>query len=290
MKACAKLKKNGLSKKSQSTSKNGVDSECHKRKFSPERCRARKYRTRQSLKDTYDSSTSNSFDAPSTSTGITSSNNSVYRVIEQDSDDDVPANNCTENGESEVNNFVNILPTPLNGTHDMYINVLEMTRNMTNTNVVTVRNEDYNNQASTSHSSREFFNVNVFPSGSNNGNLNCVSASGDNCSVGDLLQTDSFNNTYFNEHDSDTDYEYDYHTPVKKRRTVSASDSGCGTGPSSNSPYSIRNPRNHQECSSNDRYSNEGDPENEYYESIKKRIKDARMNLSKQIGGDSDSN
>lgn len=165
-----------------------------------------------------------------------------------------------------------------------------MTRNMTNTNVVTVRNEDYN-QASTSHSSREFFNVDVFASSSNNSNLNCVSASRDNCSVGDLLQTDSFN-TYFNEHDSDTDYEYDYHTPVKKRRTVSASDSGCGTGPcSTNSPYSIRNPRNHQECSSNDRYSNERDPDNEYhYESIKKRIKDARMNLSKQIGGDSDSN
>ncbi|RZC41940.1 DDB1- and CUL4-associated factor 5 [Asbolus verrucosus] len=121
-KTSSKFKKNnGTNKKSTSSSKHvALEKDNHKHKFVPERSKLRKYRTRQSLRETCDSGASNnSFDAPSTSTGITSSNNSVFRVIEQDSDEDVPPNNCTENGGSEENNFVNILPTPLNGTHDI---------------------------------------------------------------------------------------------------------------------------------------------------------------------------
>ncbi|XP_044263338.1 DDB1- and CUL4-associated factor 5 isoform X2 [Tribolium madens] len=249
----SKLKKNGSTKKSPLSSRHSEKD--HKHKFVPERTKLRKYRTRQSLRETCDSGASNnSFDAPSTSTGITSSSNSVFRVIEQDSDEDVPPNNCTENGNSEENNFVNILPTPLNGTHDMYINVLEMS----SANVVTVRNEGAE-EASTSNGPPA-------------------------CSVRGAFAA--------YETESDSDYsEFDYRTPVKKRR-VSASDSGCGTGPcSSTSPYPIRGSRNHQECSSNDLYNNERDSEDEFnYEKFKKRVSKARINIRKQIGGESDSN
>lgn len=85
----------------------------------------RKYRTRQSLKDMFECSNS-SFDTPSTSTGITGSSSAVFRVVEQDSDEDVP-----ENLNNVENNLINILPTPLNGTHDLYINVLEMNNGAT---------------------------------------------------------------------------------------------------------------------------------------------------------------
>ncbi|XP_068896111.1 uncharacterized protein [Tenebrio molitor] len=303
-KTSSKFKKNnGTNKKSPLSSKHAVEKDSHKHKFVSERTKFRKYRTRQSVRETCDSSTSNnSFDAPSTSTGITSSNNSVFRVIEQDSDEDVPPNNCIENGGSEENNFVNILPTPLNGTHDMYINVLEMTNNNSNANVVTVRNEEYE-EASTSNRSNSAIlphecgsggYMHMFENGfasTSNDNANCTGVRRASCSVDNYVQNDSYNG-YGNESESDTDYEYDYRTPVKKRRTVSASDSGCGTGPcSSTSPYPIRHTRNHQECSSNDLYNNQRDSEDEFnYEKFKKRVSKARMNIRKQIGVDSDSN
>ncbi|KAJ3650202.1 hypothetical protein Zmor_021903 [Zophobas morio] len=304
-KTSSKFKKNnGTNKKSTLLNKHStIERDNHKHKFVPERSKLRKYRTRQSLREMCDSSSpsNNSLDAPSTSTGITSSNNAVFRVIEQDSDEDVPPNNCTENGGSEENNFVNILPTPLNGTHDMYINVLEMTNNNSNANVVTVRNDDYG-QASTSNRSNNSILAHECVSNgcmalfeencaSTSNNMSCSGVRRASCSAENFVRTDSYN-AYCNESESDTDYEYDYRTPVKKRRTVSASDSGCGTGPcSSTSPYPIRNTRNHQECSSNDFYNNERDSEDEFnYEKFKKRVSKARVNIRKHIGVDSDSN
>lgn len=78
-----------------------------------------------------------SIDVPSTSTGITagsSSNNPIFRVIEQDSDEETSQPNTAncDTRAAPADNFVNILPTPLNGSQDMYINVLEIA----NTNVV----------------------------------------------------------------------------------------------------------------------------------------------------------
>lgn len=73
-------------------------------------------------------STENSLDTPSTSTGITSSERSMFRLIEQDSDDDTRNLNEPERAEeTEASNFVNILPTPLNGSRDALINILEVT-------------------------------------------------------------------------------------------------------------------------------------------------------------------
>lgn len=85
-----------------------------------------KYFTRQSVRNL--SEQSSSLDTPSTSTGITSSpKRSLYRIIEQDSDDEPRNSNENNEGDSvEENNFVNILPTPLNGTRDVFINVLEV--------------------------------------------------------------------------------------------------------------------------------------------------------------------
>lgn len=101
-------------------------------------------------------------DMPSTSTGITSSSshhvtfsqrptahassNSIY----DDSDDDLISPSCGRgltNGQEEEDveepgNLINILPTPLNGTHNVYaLNVLEVstgTNNDNSTNVVSV--------------------------------------------------------------------------------------------------------------------------------------------------------
>lgn len=116
------MKSNNVTNHSSSPEK-----DIRKHKVEPEKPKLRKYRTRQSLKEMYDTdASSNPFDTPSTSTGITGSSNSLFRVIEQDSDDEIPPNVCIENHNSAENNLINILPTPLNGTHDLYINVLEM--------------------------------------------------------------------------------------------------------------------------------------------------------------------
>lgn len=97
----------------------------------------KKYRTRQSIRESQnnveDSSNSSNLDMPSTSTGITSSNNAVYRIIEEDSDDEVPPNVCNNLPEIVEQELINILPTPLNGTHDMYN---ESTDNATNSHDV----------------------------------------------------------------------------------------------------------------------------------------------------------
>lgn len=139
-KALKYAKHNGYTKKSASKYDNTVsarssspdDEEFQKNRVEPEKSKLRKYRTRQSLKEIFECSNS-SFDAPSTSTGITGSSSAVFRVVEQDSDEDVPPTVCTENDNNVESNLINILPTPLNGTHDLYINVLEMNNGATGT-------------------------------------------------------------------------------------------------------------------------------------------------------------
>lgn len=113
-------RKNGIFKKS--LKKSSPESTTIRRK---KESKSPKYRIRQRNRNS--SEQSSSLDAPSTSTGITSSKSNLYRVIEQDSDEEpCNGNQSQEDDNTEVNNFISILPTPLNGTRDLYINVLEV--------------------------------------------------------------------------------------------------------------------------------------------------------------------
>ncbi|KAJ8941914.1 hypothetical protein NQ318_013247 [Aromia moschata] len=162
--------------------------------------------TRQSVRDFYEQN--HTLDAPSTSTGITNSNGVVYRVIEQDSDEEgqgqIATELCDENHVVEEDILVNILPTPLNGTHDMFVNVLEMA-----------------NGAADGAPSR--------------GRVRSLAPA----ASGKQLRLDVGRPA--------STREQRIHGGVR----VSASDSGCATGPSSSSSYSLRNSRNHQECFAN---------------------------------------
>lgn len=296
-KALKYSKHNGYTKKS--ATKCNVPAHCsspekevRKHKVDYEKTKLRKYRTRQSLKEIFECSTSNnSFDAPSTSTGITGSSNSVFRVIEQDSDDDVPP----ENPNNLEDNLINILPTPLNGTHDLYINVLEMNNGSPGTNVVTIRNEEYGrastsngvsrweaDHALTSTNSRSN-NCDYEQCSTSNGRKNCLNS--EHCTTENTLHA-----TYLSE--SESDYEFNYHTPSpsrKRRSSVSVTDSGCGSGPcSSSGSYSLRNPRNYTSC--NNGFNNHSSDDDYAYVSFKKRVKKAKLNIRKHIGADSDSN
>lgn len=270
--------------------------------------RSKKCKTRQNFKDICENSVSNSsIDAPSTSTGITGSSNSVFRVIEQDSDEDFPPNSCLESRSNSEENFVNILPTPLNGTHDMCLNALDITNHGSNGNVVALRNEDYMNpeHASTSNATN---NINGKHSVMAHGSCHqsddgpCIDgfSNSDDIYINDAYEyvnSDTFvnGNSYINDSDS-SDCEYDY-TPVKKKCSsdMSTPDSGFATGPcSSGSTYAIRSSRSHLPCSSrsiNGSYNGHSSDDTDYpYEKIRKRAKKARLNIRKQIGGDSDSN
>lgn len=218
-------------------------------KHKSERSKYKKYRTRQSTREFE----SQSMDVPSTSTGITASNNNpMFRVIEQDSDEEGPSNGCTTEVRSSQENLMNILPTPLNGTQDMYVSVLEVS-NGNSSNVVALRN---NNQefASTSTSSS---------------------------AVGVLHHGNAYE-TYVS---SLSDSDYDLVTPRKQHRHQQTEvDSGFATGPCSSSGGSRQRataalPKN--QCDSSDEYE---------YEKFRKRVKKARLNMRKQIGVDSDSN
>lgn len=308
-KALKYTKHNGYTKKSAnkynsvSTRSSSPDEDVHKAEPS-EKSKLRKYRTRQSLKEIFDCSNS-SFDTPSTSTGITGSNSAVFRVVEQDSDDEVPPIVCTENQNNVESNLINILPTPLNGTHDLYINVLEMNNGSTGTNVVTIRNEDYG-RASTSNGIPDRWQAdNVASTSTTIGSNNCdyeeqCSASssstakrknGFRSSGGNYSAEHSIPTTYLSE--SESDYEFNYHctpSPNRKRRfSASVTDSGCGSGPcSSNASYSLRNRKNYLSC--NNGYNGHSSDEDYAYISFKKRVKKAKLNIRKHIGADSDSN
>lgn len=241
----------------------------------------------------------NTIDAPSTSTGITSSSNSShYRIIEQDSDDEIINNHNSDTIErnGDGNNFVNILPTPLNGLHDKCLNVLEITNNENET-----RNESSQNYF---NFTQHFMENNPYrssisvdrPSTSRhrptseilrNNFYNIV----DTATETTLTVKKTISNDYYSE--TDSELEYDYCTPVKKKHLISGggTDSGCGTGPSSST---LKN--HHQECSTynnninNDKSSDEEDYNNENNYEKFKRYKKARLNIRKRIVNDSDSN
>ncbi|KAK5648903.1 hypothetical protein RI129_003795 [Pyrocoelia pectoralis] len=263
--------------------------------------RSKKCKTRQNFKDICENSISNSsIDAPSTSTGITSSS-TVYRLVEQDSDEEAPVNGCYEDRTNSEQNFVNILPTPLNGTHDMCLNALDITHHNNNGNVVALRND--------------YIEVEI-PSTStvNNGHSKIVHKTcQDGPCLGKFATGDIYNDRYVNSdpyvnnnnnnnnsnsfvNDSDSsECEYDS-TPVKKvlNSAISTPDSGFATGPcSSSSGYVKHNSKVHLPRSSksighcNDLTSDDSDYP---YEKFRKRAKKARLNIRKKICADSDSN
>lgn len=184
-----------------------------------ERTKLKKYITRQHIRAICDNI--NSLDAPSTSTGITSSHN-IYRVVEQDSDEETPTSaRCLINGDVENSNLVNILPTPINGTHDMLINVLEMTEDIINRN-----SESMNGGASTSRGQRRRYDSSSCSLGNNGNNYDSA-------------------DTHTDTEDDSEEYECEYLTPVKRKRSASGKDSGISTGPSSSKTR-------HDSCSSDD--------------------------------------
>ncbi|KAG5882587.1 hypothetical protein JTB14_030136 [Gonioctena quinquepunctata] len=259
-------KHNGSHKRSHK--KSSTERESSKRQKRERENRPSKYFTRQSVRnlteiaeDNVDNSTENSVDTPSTSTGITNSERSLFRLIEQDSDDET--RNLNEPEPSDVveeNNFVNILPTPLNGTRDVLINVLEVTEGESSRNL----------RSSTSSSRAQPVEENLHvpdhptePDVDNN-------------------RDDGFSES------SDSDFEY-LHTP--KRRCVSVSDSGCGTGPSSSaSACSTKSARPRQECSNNGHTPESPDVECRYRKYRNRWMRKARRNIRKKIGADSDEN
>lgn len=179
----------------------------------------------------------------------------MYRIYEQDSDEEqqqLSSNAATTNGSADEP-LINILPTPLNGTHDMYINILQVPVQNRNNNVITVRNESVN------------FN--------SNSNYNRDSDSSSN-------ETEELLNTPNGKYDKCNNCTPD--SGISSRP--------CSTAGSVNSVYNMP-------CSSgvNNRHSrhiedNSDDPD-WGYETFKKRLKRARLNLRNNINhGDSDSN
>ncbi|XP_018328592.1 DDB1- and CUL4-associated factor 5 isoform X2 [Agrilus planipennis] len=222
--------------------------------------RSKRPRTRQNYKKFYDTDSSNScIDVPSTSTGITGSSNSVFRVIEQDSDEDVTSNHCLESPANSEENFVNILPTPLNGTHDLCLNSLDMTNGTADIH------QERQRSTGTARRRKE----------SN--------------------EDDFYLDSYVCEDSSDSsECDYDY-TPVKKNRVnnprnLGTPDSGFATGAcSSGSGYAVS--KNNVPCSSRSYRNGHSSEDGQYpYEQFKKRVKKARMNMRKKVGVDSDSN
>ncbi|VEN41417.1 unnamed protein product [Callosobruchus maculatus] len=262
-------KHNGFNKRSYR--KSSSDRE-HRRKKSVKEPRASKYFTRQSLRNSAEQS---SLDVPSTSTGITSSKSSIFRLIEQDSDEE--PRNSNENPEGEVNaeeldetNFINILPTPINGTKDILINVLEMAH----------RNVPQNQRSHPVTRSQHHIHQQQEESASHSSNSSRQAID------------DGFSDT------SDSDLEYG-HTP--KRRCISAaSDSGCCPS-SSASSCSTKNgsliekvpyPKNHQTCSSGRRGGDSSEEEGgRRYEKIRRRARNSKATaVRRKIAHDSDSN
>lgn len=199
---------------------------------------------------------------PSTSTGITASSSSVYRIYEQDSDEEqqqqqssaATAVAAANTNGSPDQPLINILPTPLNGTHDMYINILQVPVQNRNNNVITVRNETSVNYETSSNftrdsesSSGEMEDVANTPNGKYDGCNNCTPDSG-------------------------------------------ISSRPCSTAGSMNSVYNMP-------CSSGmgnrrSRHIDDNSDDPDWgYETFKKRLKRARLNLRNNINhGDSDSN
>lgn len=256
------------SSKSKSRKHNGSHKKSHRKSSERDslrkqkRERPSKYFTRLSVKHLTDNeSTENSLDTPSTSTGITSSERSMFRLIEQDSDDDTRNLNEPERAEeTEASNFVNILPTPLNGSRDALINILEVTNG----------NSSRSLRSSTSalrHQSNE------------EDHHQAVNGSSPSPPAADNTPVDQ---GYSESSDSELEY-----TRTPKRRHPSISDSGCGTGPSSSSSVnSHKTPRLAPGCSTDNR---SPDSEQCRYKKCRYTMRKARR-VKKKIGADSDEN
>lgn len=278
-------KSNGITKKSggkygslaDSVPPSNDESVKHKLRLLRSETRRRKNKLSRSSDSAYN--IANCFmDAPSTSTGITSSSGSVFRVVEQDSDEEVSLNGaCLESrSNSEEESLVNILPTPLNGTHDLCLDSLFMPSSNSNGNVVAIRNQYTRNE----HNNSVSDSSNVLCQNLNNYN------DMDPCLY------------LFNEDSTDDSSDCDY-TPPKKIRsneTTLSHESSLKSGQcSSGSGYMLRNTKNHLARSSNSISANlngHSSDDNDYQleETFRRRSKKPRLNIRKRIGQDSDSN
>lgn len=276
--------------------------------------RSLRYRTRQCLREACENAGLNMLlDTPSTSTGITSSSSAVFRVLDQDSDEEAlnsPPNGLPEENhlsDHEEENLVNILPTPLNGTQEHVFSSLEMPStsiqqavsngqltngtSSSNGNVVTIRNSDeYNNEASTSRGSSECHNRKRKTAANSTPKSNYFSDSDEDCPSTSAANGNGVPGGLSSS--TDSEYGYDYYTPPKKRRAASYSDSGCGTGPSSTKSkfmekYVCFNKAPEMAGGSQNGYSSEEEHRNERF---RKRVRKARVNIRNRVGADSDSN
>ncbi|KAF7266740.1 hypothetical protein GWI33_019961 [Rhynchophorus ferrugineus] len=254
-----------------------------------------RYRTRQYLREACEHAGLDVLlDTPSTSTGITNSNSSMYRVLEQDSDEEALQSPIEQEDDEEqspeVENLVNILPTPLNGTQEHVFNGIEMSGNGQTSNtrsssngVGSYRNsrQEFNNGASTSRGTVQNCLKRKMPPGhlkSSGDSLPSTSSANGHWSVPQEPCTTS---------SSDEDYEFDYRTPTKKLRVGDQSaDSGCGTGPSSSKRsrgvYFVKKLAHTPKEFSSD--------EEVRTEKFRKRVRKTQLNLRRNMCADSDSN
>ncbi|XP_050312634.1 DDB1- and CUL4-associated factor 5 [Anthonomus grandis grandis] len=321
-KSLQKEKRRKKEKKALKRSKERFNGKRHKRNhetrrskyFGERNTRSLRYRTRQCLIQACENAgIAMLLDVPSTSTGITttSSRPTVYRVIDQDSEDE--AVSLVRNGldsdssDNENGNLVNILPTPLNGTHENVINNLEVPNasreviaapsrevlSSSSNGVVRNSEQEFNNGASTSRGTttavlpkkrralkREYFLKSRPAScsdsdedeGSQNGHVSCTTS-------------------------TDSENEFDHGTPPpNKKRSLSYSDSGCGTGPSSTkssrfmNKYVRFNRTQEEEEGEEEEDGGQSSEEDERREEFRKRVRKARVNLRRRTYADSDSN
>lgn len=263
-----------------------------------------RYRTRQYLREACENAGIGVLlDTPSTSTGITSSNSSMYRLeMDQDSEEEAlqsPQEELQEELRSnDEENLVNILPTPLNGTQEHVFSGLDMPAANSNGQVSNGRggttngttsssrnhHQELNNGASTSRGTGSSRKRKSIPAAIKTVDENSPSTSSAN---GYWLQDAPTTTTT----SSDEDYEFDYHqTPTKKRKNDDFTDSGCGTGPSSSKSrpkvsFSVKKTTPHggrqKDCSSDEEVRKER---------FRKRVRKARVNFRKNVCADSDSN
>lgn len=291
------IKSNEYTKKSASKCVNdSVDQSegVHNQKIEFEK-KWRKHRTRHSLKGIYESA-NGSLDAPSTSTGITDSSSSSYPLLVEDFDDDPAPNVCTENHNNPQNNLINILPTPLNGAHDLLVNVLDMNNGNTSTNVVTVRNEDYT-PASTSANVTTRWQTNHAASSSTTSDTyvqNNNYSYEEQCSASTVRRNHIDPENYAAEVDNpitftngtngnENPYEFNYRTPspnMRRQCSDGATDSGFQSG-----SYSLRKRKNLYYDNGYCKNSPDKDLERPVFN---QRVKSAKMNIRKRIH-DSDS-
>ncbi|XP_022909763.1 DDB1- and CUL4-associated factor 5 [Onthophagus taurus] len=285
--SCKFKKNNGLSLKKRTSCRNAskclppppppvttsLKSTKHNKKLTENQVVERKYRTRsQTNRENHQNpSPSSSLDVPSTSTGITETTHHssvVFRVIDQDSDEESTLNGCTETNDNIENNLVDVIPTPLNGSRGrIYINMVQVTNGGSATNP---SNGNIEQHASTSTLQQDC------DDGINNNNNTSVNK--------DNYESDSSM--------SDSDRNHRCTTSVRRKRKFHQNDVVSINNNASSSGRTKRTLRSNTMASSSNINYNENSSEDECrkQDKFKKRIKKSRVNYRKQIGGDSDSN